>query len=287
VSSAFARPDPGCVRCRGAGAVIGREREHAIAQVCDCMGVCPACRGTGRAVVILQGVEGLAPCGCRELNRRVGLFNQARVPARHAHSRLDNFDVSRSPGAAEAHRISNHWCQSYAPGIENRGLVLHGGVGRGKTHLLVAMLHRMVFQHGIAVRFVEFSHLILALKAGFATKTSTAALLDPLLDVEVLAIDELGKGRCTDWELAVVDELISRRYNAMATILATTNYPPKLPSRRRPVDAAMMGPANLSVASGSQYTLAERIGERVFSRLMEMAELQEIRGSDYRETRGR
>jgi DNA replication protein DnaC len=135
------------------------------------------------------------------------------------------------------------------------------------------------------VRFVEFSHLILALKAGFSTKTSTTAILDPLLDVEVLAIDELGKGRCTDWELAVVDELISRRYNAMATILATTNYPPKLGHRRPP--NAMQGPANLSVSSGSQYTLAERIGDRVFSRLMEMAELQEVHGHDYRENRHR
>ena len=123
-------------------------------------------------------------------------------------------------------------------------------------------------------------------RAGFSTKTSTTAILDPLLDVEVLAIDELGKGRCTDWELAVVDELISRRYNAMATILATTHYAPKL-GRRRPMDAAMVGPANLSVSSGSQYTLAERIGERVFSRLMEMAELQEVHGHDYRENRHR
>ena len=286
MSVVFARPDPGCIKCRGAGAVIGREREHAVASLCDCAGACPACRGTGRAVVLIDGVEGLAPCGCRELHRRVELFNQARIPARHAQSRLDNFDVSRSPGAAEAHRVSNQWCVSYQPQVENRGLVLHGGVGRGKTHLLVAMLHRMIFQHGIAVRFVEFSHLIVALKAGFATKTSTAAILDPLLDVEILAIDELGKGRCTDWELAVVDELISRRYNAMATILATTNYAPQI-GRRRPVDAAMMGPANLSVASGSQFTLAERIGDRVFSRLMEMAELQEVRGHDYRETRGR
>ncbi len=286
MSVAYARPDPGCIKCRGAGALIDREREFAVATACDCLGVCEACRGTGRAVVVRDNVEGLAPCGCRELHRRVTLFNQARIPARHSQSRLDTFNISL-PGTAEAHQLANQWCQSYRPGVENRGLVFHGDVGRGKTHLLVGMLHRLVFQHGVPVRFVEFSHLILALKAGFATRTSTAAILDPLLDVEVLAIDELGKGRCTDWELAVVDELVSRRYNAMATVLGTTNYPPKLQGRRRPVDAAMMGPANLSVASGSQFTLAERIGERVFSRLLEMAELQQIRGADYRERRGR
>ncbi len=287
MSAAYASPDPGCVKCRGTGTLLDREREYGIANVCDCLGECPACGGTGRALVHLQGIEGLAPCGCRELHRRAELFRRARIPARHVLSTLDNFDPSRSPGTAEAHKVAHQWTQSYSPGIENRGLVLHGKVGRGKTHLLVGMLHRLIFSHGIAVRFVEFSHLIGVLKAGFSTKQSSASTMDPLLDIEVLAIDELGKGRCTDWELAIVDELISRRYNAMATVLATTNYAPKLQKGRRPMDAAMAGPANLSVASGAQFTLAERIGERVFSRLMEMAELQEVRGLDYRERRGR
>lgn len=282
-----ARPDSGCIKCRGFGALVTREREHAVAALCTCLGICPACRGTGRAVVVVKGVEGLAACECRELHRRIGLFNQARIPARHAFSTLDNFHVGQSPAAAEAHRAAAQWSQSYSSGIENRGLVLHGRAGRGKTHLLVGMLHRLVFTHGVAVRFVEFSHLILALKAGFATHTSSAAILDPLLDAEVLAIDELGKGRCTDWELAVVDELISRRYNAMATVVATTNYPPRLQNKRRASDGGMLGPANLSVASGDQYALSERIGERVFSRLLEMADLQEVLGLDYRETRGR
>jgi DNA replication protein DnaC len=282
-----AHPDSGCVKCRGSGKIFEREREFAVAQVCSCLGTCPACGGSGRTVVQIRGIEGLAPCGCQNLIRRVGLFNQAHIPARHAFSTLDNFDVSRSGGPAEAHRMSGHWSQSYVPGVENRGLVLHGRVGRGKTHLMVGVLHRLVFTHAVPVRFVEFSHLLVALKAGFSTRQSSAALLDPLLDVEVLAIDELGKGRCTDWELAVVDELISRRYNAMATVIATTNYAPELKKRRRPGDAAMLGPANLSVASGDQFSLGERIGERVLSRLMEMAELQEVRGVDYRERRGR
>jgi len=239
--------------------------------------------------VVRSGVEGVAPCGCRELHRRIELFNQARIPARHSFSTLDSFDPGRSPGSSKAHQVSAQWVKSYQPRSENRGLVLYGGVGRGKTHLLVGMLHRLVFQHGVPVRFVEFSHLIVALKAGFETRRSVAATMDPLLDVEVLAIDELGKGRCTDWELAVVDELISRRYNAMATVLATTNYPPRLrgDGRRHAGNPALHGPANLSVAAGAQYTLAERIGDRVFSRLMEMSDLLRVAGQDWREHRGR
>lgn len=171
------------------------------------------------------------------------------------------------------------WIEDYQPHQENRGMVLHGKVGRGKTHLMVAMLRELVFRHGITVRFVEFSHLLADLKSGFDQKLGMARLIDPLVAVDVLAIDELGKGRNTEFEGTVLDELISRRYNSAATILATTNYSPDI----KPTGRAVANSAAVAMGTKSAPSLSDRVGARVHSRLQEMCDFLPVDGLDHRE----
>ena len=174
----------------------------------------------------------------------------------------------------------NKFLENYQAGHENRGLVLHGAVGRGKTHLLVALVRDLIFRYGITARFIEFSHLVGDLKAGFDVGRGTHSLLDPLVRVDVLAVDELGKGRNTEFEGTVVDELVSRRYNSAGTILATTNY--------RPGQATGHGVGNLAQPKKTEPMLTDRVGDRVYSRLREMCDFVECKGDDWREThRGR
>ena len=91
--------------------------------------------------------------------------------------------------------------------------------------------------------------------------------------------DELGKNRRTDWELGVIDELIGRRYNAMGCTLATTNYPPGR--------ASGAAPPNAAVDLRFTQTLGDCVGQRVYSRLLEMCDFAELCGLDFRELRGR
>ena len=115
-------------------------------------------------------------------------------------------------------------------------------------------------------------HACLALKEGYSEGRSDAPVLTELAEVEVLAIDELGKGRLSDWELTIIDEVVSRRYNAMGCTLATTNYVPG-----NPTGAA---PPNLSTTQTS--TLRDCVGDRVYSRLLQLVDFVEAAGRDYR-----
>ena len=62
------------------------------------------------------------------------------------------------------------------------------------------------------------------IRRGFQEGKSGGEIIGPLSEVEVLAIDELGKGRGSPFELETLDELIARRYNAGRTTLFATNY---------------------------------------------------------------
>jgi len=151
---------------------------------------------------------------------------------------------------------------------------MHGPVGRGKTHLLAALLRDIVFEHGVAVHYVEFSGLLGELKEGYDRGKGDSQLLSELADIKILAIDELGKGRVTDWELSIIDEVVNRRYNGMRCTLGASNYDPRPASGVREV--------NLALVDASRQTLGDRVGDRVYSRLSQMCEFIEVSGPDMR-----
>ena len=98
-------------------------------------------------------------------------------------------------------------------------------------------------------------------------------------DVKVLVIDELAKGRNTDWELTILDHFISTRYNDDDKVtIVTTNFKDKLDNETGQEDYKKGG---LSSAS-TRYNLEEKIGPRIFSRLMEMCKKVYLQGKDFR-----
>jgi DNA replication protein DnaC len=205
---------------------------------------------------------------------RLAQFDALQIPARMADTERSTFQ----PVGKEAMQLlsaSSQWMDAFDPATRDQGLILYGDVGRGKTHILVGLLRELVMQHGVHARFIEFSHLLNELKHGFDKGEGASQRIEPLIAADVLGIDELGKGRATEFEMAVVDELVTRRYNAGRTILATTNYYPGPPTGRHA--------ANLADAAGTQPRLADRVGERVYSRLRETCSFVHVGGDDFRE----
>ena len=151
------------------------------------------------------------------------------------------------------------------------GSLFHGSTGTGKTYLTIAILRYLLINRGVRAHFSEFMHLLSALRASYGDRGQAEDVLRPLVDVPLLVIDELGKGRGTDWELSVLDELISKRYNAQRTTVFTTNY------------GIESSPDGVGQAAAS---LLERVGVRIHSRLMVMCEPVRLTGYDYRRELG-
>ena len=274
-----ARPD--CRECGGYGVAVVREGEAAVARPCGCVSTCPLCQGTGLVAVSDAFRAPRRRCVCQTVLARMRAFDGVGIPARHAESTRASF-VPTSKHQTAVLAATTKYLNDWQRRGENRGLVLWGDVGRGKTHLLVALLRELVFRHGVTARFVEFSHLLADLKAGFDSGRGAAELLEPLVRVDVLAIDELGKGRNTEFETTVVDELVSRRYNAVRPVLATTNYAPE-----RATGSALANAAAVQLGTAAPPSLVDRIGDRVMSRLRETCDFLEVKGDDFREGRGR
>jgi DNA replication protein DnaC len=279
-------PTTGCHLCEWKGYLTYPNRANADVKRCRCGdGVCKNCEGTGGFEIILpSGNRAWKKCYCQTLERRMELYRNAQIPARFATKTVDAFAPNdKTQMTVRTHiynMLQNMGANSRLPASQ-RGLVLMGSPGTGKTHLMVGLLRNLSLDYGIACRFQDFGLLLSELRQSYSSESSEMTILQPLIDVDILMIDDLGKGRNSKWELGVIDILISCRYNTERTTLITTNYTdlPETTLRERFRGRGSTEGEEMMVRD----TLRDRVGDRIYSRLQEMCYFFQIKGIDYRQ----
>jgi DNA replication protein DnaC len=258
--------------CGGTGYVVEQVLgKPARARRCACQAACPRCGETGYTLVPTGASTVAQVCSCRHLDERIALFNQIGIPAAVAKASFDNFK-SWSQDHQKAKVVAEDFARKFRKDAPTKGFLLFGRPGAGKTHLLVASLRYLALEKGVATRYVEFMLLLSDIRAGFDANRGHMEVLRPLLSVPVLAIDELGKERGTEWERSMLDELISRRFNSGLATLFATNY--FLEERDAPAKDAPGGAVRTRTPDFARdaeaMTLPRRVGDRIYSRLNEM-----------------
>ena len=246
---------------------------------------CHLCSGRGGSYVVDEdGYDIWRICECKKHLRRQALFNAAGIGRRYVDATLDTYQPRHNQELANALRLASDFTLMY-PSVAG-GLLFWGPVGTGKTHLAVAIFRELTLRKGVSCRFVDYGNLLQDIKRSFSKKEGDAALMLPLVEVELLVIDELGKGRGTEWEESVLDDLISRRYNAGKITLCTTNFEPRDDSgpAEGSINAAYESRSGQAARAGKAPSLKERVGDRIYSRLCEMCEFVPMTGGDYRRT---
>lgn len=213
--------------------------------------LCPDCDGYGNQLTCDGNMR---ECHCRKERRTLQRLITAGIPKRYADQELDNFKTWTHL-ALDALRQVNRFVNNYQP--RARGLMLHGQPGTGKTHLAVGAL-KAVIRKGYTGAFSNVVSLIDALKATFdpSSETTQTDLIESYLECELLVLDDLGAERFTKWWGERMYGLINSRYERGDTLIVNTNL--------------------------SRLDLEEKVGLRVYSRLVEMCQEIDCGDQDFR-----
>ena len=152
----------------------------------------------------------------RELLERVKRYRKMGFPeSQMQYWTFDNDDKSNAKMSEMAKRYVKNFDSFYKQG---KGLLLHGGVGTGKTYI-ACMIANALIDKGYPVLVTNFSRILNTLQGTFEKQE----YLDSLNQFKLLVIDDLGIERDTGFAKEQIFSIIDSRYRAGKPMIITTN----------------------------------------------------------------
>ena len=230
---------------------------------------CGKCGGKKRSRIEVSGEEIIVPvpCECRlraaeeEKKQTAAMLAAMRSSELRRLSLMDSSLAEYRFSAADEREnsVSIGMCRRYAdlfPKMkqENRGLLLFGSVGTGKT-FAAACIANALLEQGFPVVMTSLVKLI----DGGADE-----LCCRMAAIDLLILDDLGAERSTDYALEKVYNVVDSRYRAGLPVIYTTNL--TLEELKRPADIRLA---------------------RIYDRVLERCFPVEFRGVSHRKTAAR
>jgi len=224
---------------------------------------CPLCDDTGWKPLDIDGVRRVVRCDCWRDKAAAAALAQANIPARYQKCEFSNFVTYANDRLLNAVDAAKRFASRFP--VVDKGLLIIGPPGVGKTHLAISVLKQCIRTTGVRALYYDTRALLTQIRSTYNPLTRTAEMdvIRPVMDSPLLLLDDLGAERLTDWVEETMNVIVNTRYNAKLPTLFTSNYE----------DADREDLNSLFV----------RVGFRLHSRLREMCEFLEYDGPDYRD----
>lgn len=202
---------------------------------------CKACNGS--RWIFNYGENSASKCpDCIPASVESSLLSTG-IPNRYANSSIDQLIPSTDTESEALKAIAI--IANFKEGMSFKTILIAGPPGVGKTHVLCSLV-RSATTAGTKSKYWDFQHLCRTIRDRFMNGTTT--IVSELCRCPMLALDNVGLGRGSDFERSVINEIACSRYDDGRPTVYATNYKP--------------------YSVNSPTGLGSRVGEHVYSRLI-------------------
>ncbi|QQE76988.1 AFG1/ZapE family ATPase [Alicyclobacillus sp. SO9] len=190
-------------------------------------------------------------------------FNVAGALPQDTSFQFANFPTEQRRKYPKLLSFAERFANRYEIGAEMSGVYLFGPPGVGKTHLMLAVLNKLV-SRDIPCLFVRSDTIFDRMRQIVAEGGDLEAFLETCSSVPVLGIDEFAQERANEFTLEKLFRIVNTRFHAGLPTWFTSNY----------------APPNIYKRNGED--ILESVGP-LRSRIMQMSKLAKVDGEDARQ----
>lgn len=188
---------------------------------------CSVCQEPRKVFVKAIGHEMPVTCSCyarkevaQKLRERIALVKQKAETCQLYDSNYNKFTFAgdnspKSAASVQCRAYVEHWAEMER---NNFGLIFSGTLGTGKSFFAAAVVNELRAR-GVSTLIVTTSRLINALRAS----RDPLGVTDELNSFQLVALDDLGAERDTDFSVEQIENFINDRILINRPLLVTTN----------------------------------------------------------------
>ena len=183
---------------------------------------CEICHGSRWKSVTVDGVERLTRCDCWRNVVVSKYLADARIPPKFGRAELATYKPD-TDSQRDALRLAKKFVEAFP--VEQKGIVFHGPTGVGKTHLAIGLLKAVIRDKGARGFFFQTTELLRLVRETYnrAVEETEMDVLRPVLEADVLVLDDLGVEKTSEWVHETLGLVINTRYNARRATIITSN----------------------------------------------------------------
>lgn len=211
---------------------------------------CPYNLCDGSGFVVDEETNTASDCRCRprQIARLRAAKLEARIPTKYREISFQQLQGDSLSAFHEPVRVLSRFSTQISQNLRlGRSVWIEGDIGTGKTQLAM-LVSKAALDAGHTVAIYSLPRLLSVMrdliKESIDYQGGLIGFIDSLCSVDLLHLDDVGAENRTDWVMEQLYSIVNSRYQERRSIVMTTNL--------------------------DRQELAEQIGERTVSRLIEM-----------------